>query len=77
MNMVREMEKSSVNVAYGLLIAALIVFAATVSNESAFERWLKGLFHLPVIPVLSLVSLGIAGYLWLRLYLRNRIRKIR
>ena len=32
------MEKSSVNVAYGLFIASLAVFAATVSNESAFER---------------------------------------
>jgi ubiquinone biosynthesis protein len=76
-NIVREMEKSSVNVAYGLLIAALVVFAASVSNESAFERWLKGVFHLPIAPILSIVSLAVAGYLWLRLYLRNRPQKKR
>lgn len=60
-NMVREMEKSSVNVAYGLLIAALVVFAPSVSNESAFERWLKSVFHLPIVPILSIVSLAAAG----------------
>jgi ubiquinone biosynthesis protein len=74
-NIVREVEKSSVNVAYGLLIAALVVFAASVSNESAFEQWLKGVFHLPIMPILSIGSLVIAGYLWLRLYLRNRPAK--
>jgi ubiquinone biosynthesis protein len=76
-NMVREMEKASVNVAYGLLIAALVVFAASVSNESAFEVWLKGVFHLPIMPILSILSLAAAGYLWLRLYLRNRAKKSR
>jgi ubiquinone biosynthesis protein len=76
-NIVREMEKSSVNVAYGLLIAALVVFAASVSNESAFEQWLKSVFHLPIMPLLSIVSLAVAGYLWLRLYLRNRPKKVR
>ena len=74
-NIVREMEKSSVNVSYGLLIAALVVFAASVSNESAFEMWLKGVLHLPILPILSIVSLAAAGYLWLRLYLRNRPKK--
>jgi ubiquinone biosynthesis protein len=74
-NIVREMEKSSVNVAYGLLIAALIVFSASLSNESSFEAWLKSKFNLPVMPLLSIVSLAVAGYLWLRLYLRNRIKK--
>lgn len=74
-NLVRESEKSSVNIAYGLLIAALVVFSATVSNESRFERWLRGIFHLPVVPFLSLASLTLAGYLWIRLYLRNRIRR--
>ena len=74
-NIVREMEKSSVNVSYGLLIAALVVFAASVSNESAFEMWLKGVLHLPIMPILSIVSLAAAGYLWLRLYLRNRPKK--
>ena len=74
-NIVREMEKSSVNIAYGLLIAALVVFSASVSNESAFESWLKGTFHLPIVPILSITSLAVAGYLWLRLYLKNRPRK--
>jgi ubiquinone biosynthesis protein len=74
-NMVRELEKSSVNVAYGLLIAALVVFAASVSNESAFESWLKSVFHLPIVPILSIGSLMTAGFLWLRLYLRNRPKK--
>ncbi len=74
-NIVREMEKSSVNVAYGLLIAALVVFSASVSNESAFETWLKGTFHLPIVPILSITSLAVAGYLWLRLYLKNRPKK--
>ena len=74
-NIVREMEKSSVNVSYGLLIAALVVFAASVSNESAFEMWLKGVLHLPILPILSIFSLAAAGYLWLRLYLRNRPKK--
>ena len=33
---VRELERTSMNLVYGMLIAALIVFAATVSNSSAF-----------------------------------------
>ncbi len=74
-NIVREMEKSSLNVSYGLLIAALIVFAASLSNESAFEAWLKTVLHLPVVPILPLISLVAAGYLWLRLYLRTRQKK--
>ena len=69
---VRELEKTSINIASGLLIAALIVFAATVSNSSQFEQWLSRVLHLPTAPVLSLVSLAMAGYLWVRLYLRNR-----
>jgi ubiquinone biosynthesis protein len=74
-NIVREMEKSSVNIAYGLLIAALIVFSASLSNESSFEAWLNSKFNLPIMPLLSIVSLVTAGYLWLRLYLRTRIKK--
>ena len=76
-NITREMDKASVNISYGFIIAALIVFAASVSNESAFETWLKNIFHLPVVPILSIVSLAVAGYLWLRLYLRNRPAKRR
>lgn len=71
---VREMERTSMNLVSGLLIAALIVFAATVSNSSEFERWLSRVLHLPAAPLLSIVSLLIAGYLWLRLYLRSRPR---
>ena len=74
-NITREMDKASVNISYGFIIAALIVFAASVSNESAFEIWLKTVFHLPLVPVLPLLSLATAGYLWLRLYLRNRLKK--
>jgi ubiquinone biosynthesis protein len=69
---VRELEKTSLNIASGLLIAALIIFAATVSNSSQFEQWLSRVLHLPTAPLLSLVSLAMAAYLWLRLYLRNR-----
>jgi ubiquinone biosynthesis protein len=69
---VRELEKTSLNIASGLLIAALIIFAATVSNTSQFEQWLSRVLHLPTAPVLSIASLAIAAYLWLRLYLRNR-----
>jgi ubiquinone biosynthesis protein len=71
-NIVREMDKSSVNVAYGVLIGALILFSATVSHETALERWLRTMLHLPVAPFLSLASLALAVYFWLRLYLRNR-----
>jgi ubiquinone biosynthesis protein len=69
---VQELERSSMNLVYGLLIAALIVFAATVSNSSEFERWLSQVLHLPAAPLLSIVSLTVAGYLWLRLFLRSR-----
>jgi ubiquinone biosynthesis protein len=74
---VMELEKTSLNIVYGLLIAALIVFSATVRSESAFNHWLQTVFHLPIAPLLSLVSLAIAGYLWLRLILRNRPQKRR
>ncbi|MEJ2515543.1 MAG: AarF/UbiB family protein [Gammaproteobacteria bacterium] len=69
---IRELEKTSLNLASGLLIAALIVFAATVSNSSAFEQWLSRMLHLPAAPILSIASLCFAAYLWIRLYLRNR-----
>ena len=76
-NVVREMDKSSVNVAYGMLIGALILFAATVSHETSLERWLQAKLHLPDAPILSIASLALAAYLWFRLYLRNRIRRRR
>lgn len=74
-NIVREMDKSSVNVAYGILIGALIVFSATVSQETQFERWLRSVLHLPVAPLLSITSLALAAYFLTRLYLRNRISR--
>jgi ubiquinone biosynthesis protein len=74
-NIVSELDKASVNISYGVIIASLVVFAATLSNESAFERWLKGILHLPVMPLLPILSLAVAGYLWFRLYRRNRPRK--
>jgi ubiquinone biosynthesis protein len=69
---VNELEKTSLNLASGLLIAALVIFSATVSNTSQFEQWLSRILDLPDVPILSLVSLAAAAYLWLRLYLRNR-----
>jgi ubiquinone biosynthesis protein len=74
-NIVSEMDKASVNISYGVIIASLIVFAATLSNESAFERWLKNTLHIPIVPILPIIGLVVAGYLWIRLYLRNRPKK--
>jgi len=66
---------SGVNIAYGFIIAALVLCAAFLSNESDLERWVRSFFHLPALPLLSLVSLAGAACLWLRLVLRNRIKK--
>jgi ubiquinone biosynthesis protein len=76
-NIVSEIDKASVNISYGVIIASLIIFAATLSNESAFEKWLKTTFHLPVVPLLPIISLVVAVYLWIRLYLRNRPKKMK
>lgn len=46
----------------GVLLAGWIVFTAVVSNETAFEKWLKTVLSLPDIPVLALAGLaGIIG----------------
>jgi ubiquinone biosynthesis protein len=74
-SMKNEIDKASVNIAYGFIIAALIVFAASSANGSEFERWLRAFLHVPVAPLLPLLSLGAAGYLWVRLYIRNRHKK--
>ena len=71
------MDKSSVNISYGMIISALIIFAAALSNDTAFEQWLRSLLDLPEMPVLPIVSLALAGYALLRLYLRNRIKRNR
>jgi len=70
-------ERTGENIAYGFIIAALIVFAALLSNDSSFERWLRSLWQLPDLPILPLVSLGAAGVLCLSLFLKNRLKKSR
>ncbi len=70
-----ELDKASVNESGGLMIAALVMFSATVRHDSYFESWLKALFHLPVAPNLSIASLILAGVLWVWLILRNRAIK--
>ncbi len=62
---------AGVNIAYGFIIAALILFAAFVSNESDLERWLRSWLHLPRLPILSLAGLAGAACLLLGLVLRN------
>jgi ubiquinone biosynthesis protein len=77
-NMVSEMDKASANISYGVIIAALIVFASTRSHGSNFDIWLKSVLHLPfsyIMPILPLSSLLVAGLLGLRLWLRNRPKK--
>ena len=64
-----------VNIAYGFTIAALILSAALLSNESDLERWLKLRLCLPDIPVLPVLSLAAAAGFWLRLVRRNRREK--
>jgi hypothetical protein len=64
-----------VNIAYGCIIAALILGAALLSNESDLERWVRSGIHLPGLPLLSLACLAGAVFLWLRLVLRTRLNK--
>lgn len=66
-------DRMGVNIAFGFIIAALILFAALLSNESDFERWLRSCLHLPQQPILSLASLAGAAGLLVTLVLRNRI----
>ncbi len=65
---------TGVNIAYGFIIAALLLFAAIVSNESDLERWLRLHIDLPAWPVLSLSSLAAALFLLITLLLKNRKR---
>ena len=64
-----------VNIAFGFIIAALILFAALLSNESDLERWLRSCLHLPRLPILSLAGLAGAACLLMSLVLRNRFAK--
>jgi len=68
-------DNTGVNIANGFIIAALIMSAAFFRNESDLERWLKSLFPLPDLPILSLASLAGAAGLWLCLVLMNRLKK--
>ena len=68
-------EASGANIADGCIIAALIIGAALLGNESDLERWVRSGVHLPGLPLLSLACLAGAACLWLRLLLRNRHRK--
>lgn len=65
-------DETGVNIAYGFIIAALILFAGLTGNGSGLEDWLRNALPLPAWPVLPLASLGGAGALLVRLVLRNR-----
>jgi ubiquinone biosynthesis protein len=68
---------TGVNIAYGFIIAALVLFAGIVSNESDLERWLRSHINLPAWPILSLASLAAALFLLITLLLKNRNRTLR
>jgi ubiquinone biosynthesis protein len=68
-------DATGVNIAYGFIIAALILFAALLGNESALDRGLRSLLPMPRVPLLPLASLAGAGCLWVRLMVRNRSKK--
>ncbi|MCK9418773.1 MAG: AarF/UbiB family protein [Nitrospirae bacterium] len=72
----RGTDRSGLNIAHGFIIASLIFAAAILSNESGFEKWLESVLHLPDLPVLPILSLAGAGYLWMRLSRRNRSLKV-
>lgn len=68
-------DASGVNIAHGFIIASLILGAALLSNESDLERWVRSFIALPALPLLPLACLAGAASLWLRLVLRNRLKK--
>jgi ubiquinone biosynthesis protein len=63
------------NIAYGLIIAALIVFASQASNENLLGKWLTSVMHSPDLPMLPLISLTGAVLLGIRMMVKNRGRK--
>jgi predicted unusual protein kinase regulating ubiquinone biosynthesis (AarF/ABC1/UbiB family) len=71
----RGTDRSGLDISQGFIIAALITAAAILSNESGFEKWLKAVLHLPNVPVLPILSLAVAGYLWLRHFRRSRTKR--
>lgn len=68
-------DTTGLNIAYGFIIAALILFAALLGNGSELEQWLRSFLPLPRLPILPLVSLACAAGLWLSLVFRNRRTK--
>jgi ubiquinone biosynthesis protein len=68
-------DASGVNIASGFIIAALLLCAALLSNGSGLERWMRSFVHLPDLPLLPLVCLTGAAFLWLRLVQRDRRKK--
>ena len=68
-------DATGASIAYGFIIAALILFAGLVSNESDLERWLRSNIDLPAWPVLPLASLAGAACLLATLIFRNRRNK--
>lgn len=68
-------DTTGLNIAYGFIIAALVLFAALLGNGSEFEQWLRSFLPLPRLPILPLVSLACATGLWLSLVFRNRRTK--
>jgi len=68
-------DATGVNIAYGFIISALILFAALLGNESALDRGLRSLLPMPLVPLLPLASLAGAGCLWVSLMVRNRSKK--
>jgi hypothetical protein len=65
-------DETGLNIAYGFIIAALILFAGLTGSGSDLERWLRTLLPLPSWPILPLASLVSAGALLVNLVLRNR-----
>ncbi|MDH4162888.1 MAG: AarF/UbiB family protein [Nitrospirota bacterium] len=68
-------DETGVNIAYGFIIAALILFSGFVGNGSDLERWLRTVAPLPSWPVLPLASLGSAVVMLVALVIRNRRRR--
>ncbi len=69
-------DRTGENIGNGFVIAALIVFAALVSNESALAKWLISTLHLPEFPILPLMSLVCAALLGVNMMLKNQGKKV-
>ena len=76
-NLTREQENHGLNIASGIVIAGLILYAAIVGKENELDRWLRSVVSLPDLPALPLISLVSAAALWLWLSRRNRVKERR